>query len=322
MAPEPGQQTTAEETLARRHRPRRKPTRWLAALDPLDLWSKLLLVVVALCVLVVVISAVGLATLNSSSRPASAVRAEADPGAGPSSDLQAGGAPAVETPNPPPLVAINTPVPLPSSSRVLLQVQASGDTSSESFVLPACQKAVFFWTLTPDEEKVASLVIHLHRAGSRRAATPVDATHRDSDAAISGATLHPLAGGEYTLSTENTRGAWALVVECQDAQTPQPPPIDVVGTYSMVTQNYGIPACAESVFHWSVQPDETGLASVILSLHEVGGRRPKVLVNEVERRQADILSGQAEVRTQGGEYFLSTENLSGPWTVRWECRQG
>jgi hypothetical protein len=135
---------------------------------------------------------------------------------------------------------------------------------------------------------------------------------------LSGSALQPLSGGEYYFSTENTDQPWRIRVECQDGGAPVAAGIDLQVAGNLVTENYELPSCQKSVFAWSVEPDDSGMASLILKLC---GDDCTTIVNEFQMDLAAPMQGDALQALGGGIYYLVSENTSGrPWSVRWECR--
>lgn len=218
-------------------------------------------------------------------------------------------------------VPTDTPEPTPVEPTVLLELEGTGETVTDNFEWPACQKAVFYWTSAVGQYGSASLIVHLHKVGAEREVSLINEFEMDAPAeGISGAALQPLDGGEYYFSTENTDNPWTLRVECQDGQAADSAGIDIQGAGNTVTHNYELPACQKSVFLWSVEPNSGGTASLILYLYKVGEERSITLANEFAMDVTEPLAGEALQQLSGGYYYLTIENLSGPWAIRWECR--
>jgi hypothetical protein len=193
-------------------------------------------------------------------------------------------------------------------------------TVTDNYELPACQKSVFVWSASPDAGGNASLIAHLYKVGSDRSMSVANELAFDVSEPLMGETLIPLSGGVYYLNTENLNGTWAIRWECRDGQAPVGSEVDVSGDVHGVTDNYELPACQKSVFSWQVEPDEDGTASLILHLHKVGDDRYDSMVNELEFDTTGPLEGEALQALSGGTYYLSTDNVNGTWSVRWECR--
>jgi len=219
-------------------------------------------------------------------------------------------------------VPTNTPEPAYTDPVVLAEIEGVGESVTDNFEWPSCQKAVFYWTAFPSSYGSASLIVHLHNVETGRDMSLVNEFAMDvSGDGISGAALQPLVGGEYYFTTENTDEAWALRVECQDGVAPVASGLDLQGSGNTVTDNYELPACSKSVFVWSAEPGDSGTASLIVHLCKVGEDRCPSLVNEFGMDLTEPLEGEALEALSGGIYFLAIDNTSGkPWSIRWECR--
>jgi hypothetical protein len=249
---------------------------------------------------------------TSTSPPATAEEAQAQPTPAPQ---------ATNTPRPAPTNTPEPTKPVYVEPTVLLELEGTGATVTDNFELPSCQKAIFYWTAAASQSNTASLIVDLHTVGEEREGPLVNEFEMDVPAeGIGGATLQPLAGGEYYFTTENTDLPWTLRAECQDGQAPAGSEIDLQGAGNTVTANYELPACQKSVFIWSVGPGSGGAASLIVHLCKVGADRCVSLVNEFKMDLTGPLEGEVLQDLTGGLYYLTTENLSGPWNIRWECR--
>jgi hypothetical protein len=202
----------------------------------------------------------------------------------------------------------------------LLELEGEGETVTDNFDLPACGKAVFYWTAAASDYGTASLILHLRKVGADHDVSLVNEAEFDVPDGIGGAALQPLAGGECYFTSENTDAPWSVRVECQDGQAPAAEGIDVTGEGNAVTANYSLPACDKSVFVWGVEPNDGGTAAIIVHLCKVGEERCVSIANEMEVDLSELLTGETLQGLSGGLYFLTTENLTGPWSVRWECR--
>jgi hypothetical protein len=201
---------------------------------------------------------------------------------------------------------------------VLTEVEGTGGTVTDNFEWPACQKAIFYWRVSPDSYGTASLAVYLHETGVERGVLLVNEIAMDVGAeGLSGSALQPLSGGEYFFSTENTDGPWTIRVECQDGAAPVGTGIDLQAVGNIVTDNFEFPACQKSVFVWSTEPNDYGTASLAFRLC---GDECTLLVNEIQMDLAAPMEGEALQAIGGGVYYLVSENTSGPWSVRWECR--
>jgi hypothetical protein len=75
-----------------------------------------------------------------------------------------------------------------------------------------------------------------------------------------------------------------------------------------------------SRYAWSVEPNQSGSTSLIVHAYKIGEDRYVGLVNEFKMDQSGPLEGKALQKVSGGFYYIATENLSGPWKMRWECQ--
>ena len=243
------------------------------------------------------------------------------PSESPPEETEASPPPAEPTPTPPPPSPTAAPEPTVatySEPVVLTEVEGTGDTVTDNFEWPACQKALFYWTASPNTYGTASLAVYLYKTGVERGALLVNEAVMDVSAeGLSGSALQPLSGGEYYFSTENTDDPWTIRVECQDGAAPVGTGIDLQAAGNIVTDNYEFPACQKSVFVWSTEPNDYGTASLALRFC---GDECTLLVNEVQMDLAAPMEGEALQALRGGIYYLVSENTSGPWSVRWECR--
>ena len=240
----------------------------------------------------------------------------------PSGETAATPPPGEPTPTSPP--ASPTPAPEPTVRTypepvLLTQVEGTGGTITDNFEWPACQKAVFYWTVYPSSYGTASLIVHLHKVGEERESYLVNEMAMNvSGQGLSGSALQPLSAGEYYFSTENTDEPWTIRVECQDGVAPVGTGMDLQAAGNIVTDNYELPPCQKSVFVWSAEPDDSGTASLILKLC---GNDCTTVVNEAQFDLTARLEGEALQALGGGIYYLVSENTSGrPWSLRWECR--
>ena len=283
---------------------------------------------------VVLLIAASLACGSETPSPTQIEQATSPPPATEDQEPEATTPPAATEPKEPepttPPEPTSTPIPEPTDTEppptpeykepvTLLEFDGVGETITDNYELPACDKAVFFWAAAPTDIGTASLILHLHKVGEDRAPTIVNEFDMDVPEGISGATLQPLNGGEYYFASENTDQSWSIRVECQDGQAPAGEGIDLEGTGNVVTDNYALPAGDKSVFSWSADPNSLGAASLIVHLCKVDSQCV-TLVNEFEMDLEEPLTGEALQGLKGGLYFLATENTSGPWAVRWECR--
>ena len=216
-----------------------------------------------------------------------------------------------------------TPVPtkaLKTKPDVLAEINGNGETVTDSYPLPTCQKAVFYWEVTPKPSKVASLIVHLHKAGEEQGLSLVNAVKMDVPDKLHGSTLQSLSEGKYYLRSKNTTEAWSVCVECQDDMAPAASGLDLQGDGDTVSANYALPACQKSVFSWSVAPNSSSIASLIVHLYKAGDTGSASLVNALKTDQSSPLYDKALQQIPDGLYYVTVENMSGPWQIWWECQ--
>jgi hypothetical protein len=136
-----------------------------------------------------------------------------------------------------------------------------------------------------------------------------------------GQVLQPLTGGEYYFSSENTDESWSIVLECQDNAAPVTEGIDIQGDGPTVSSNYRLPSCQKSVFVWETHPSDSGLASIIAYVYLTEGDllldRARI-AGEVDE---GVITGETLQSVSTGVYFVTVENTTEPWRIRWECRE-
>jgi len=202
----------------------------------------------------------------------------------------------------------------------LQQLNGTGESVQDGLAWPACQKAVFYWTLSPAQNGEASLRLQLRRAGQSTGTVLVNEFATGLTQPLTGAALQPLHGGEYSLSAEGVYSPWSVRVVCQDGEEPLSRAPDLAGSVSAVTPDFELSACNQLALLWSVEPDSGGRASIIVKMYIVGRDWPDVRVNEAATGLDEPLSDLALFSVEASEYFLVVDKVSGPWTIRWECR--
>jgi len=218
----------------------------------------------------------------------------------------------------PKFTATPTPLPGPIDPVVFLELQSTGEMVSDNFAVPACEKAVFSWSVRTDDGR-ARLVTHLNNASGRRSATLVSLLEFDAGAELAGQRHKSLSEGEYFVSTESASGPWSVRGVCLDGQLPTGKGIDLQGTAETVSDNFELDKCGWATFLWSVEPDD-GLAQFTVRLHKVGFDSSHRLINEMEFDVPRTLTGEVLNAVASGVYFLTVEEPTGPWSVRYECR--
>jgi hypothetical protein len=217
---------------------------------------------------------------------------------------------------------VPTLIPTPSFSQpvVLLEFSGTGATVTEDYTLPTCWKAVLYWNVAPNSGGSASLILTQNNKDTGNDKTLVNEFGMDvgSDG-MNGIAFDPLLGGNYYYSTENTNEAWSAKIECQDGVAPVGTGINIQATGGTATDNYTLSACNKSIFNWSVDPNSSGSASLILALCDLK-KNCETIVNEFKMDMTSPLTGQALQSVKAGDYFLVSENTSQSWNVTWECK--
>jgi hypothetical protein len=217
---------------------------------------------------------------------------------------------------------VPTLVPTPSYSQsvVLLEFGGTGATVSEDYQLPSCWKAVLYWNVASNSGGSASLILTQNNKDTGNDKTLVNEFGMDvGSVGMKGIAFDSLLGGTYYYSTENTNEAWSVRIECQDGVAPVGMGINFQAIGGTVTDNYTLHACNKSIFNWSVEPNSSGTASLILALCDLENNC-ETIVNEFKMDMTTSLTGQALQAVQAGDYFLVSENTQRSWSVIWECK--
>jgi hypothetical protein len=201
----------------------------------------------------------------------------------------------------------------------LLEISGAGESVTDNYQLPKCSKAVYYWSASPNSDGTASLTLNSHQPTTTESATliNVDATNMDAEV-LSGSVLRGLIGGEYYFSIENTNEAWTVRLECQDNVAPVGTGINIQATGWFVSDNYILSSCQKGIFSWSVNPNTSGAASLILYLCNL--KQCTTMVNEVRTDMTTALSGQVTAMLQTDTYYIGAENTFLTWSVIWECQ--
>lgn len=219
--------------------------------------------------------------------------------------------PPTSTPEPP------TPAPAYQQSVILLEYSAVGEAVSDNFTLPACQKAVFNYSVQSSDIGYASISLKLNKVGKEGDISLVN--DMEETPQMTGQVLQVLTGGDYYFSSENTDEPWRITLECHDNAAPVADGIDLQGEAPTVSQNYRLSDCQKSVFIWESQPGSTGYASLSAALFRAndGDLRYDSLVSDMTE---GVLSGETLQSVEDGDYFIGVKNTNEPWRIRWECR--
>lgn len=219
------------------------------------------------------------------------------------------------------VVPASTAAPVITEPTVLAEFAGAGDTVTNNFRVSSCQKAAFHWaTVSSGGDWTATLIVDLFNADGEKTDLVNQFVLDPPAEGINGVVVHPLIEGEYILSTQSADMPWTLRVECWDKVTPAGAGMSLAGELAVVTHNYELPTCKKSVFVWSVEPDDAGRAILNVSLYKTTKERPNSLIMEHQSDSVITLKGESQNRLSDGLYWLAVEHVSGPWTIRWECR--
>lgn len=207
---------------------------------------------------------------------------------------------------------------------ILAQIDGVGSTSTGTYDLPKCSKSVMYWTVFPDATGWANILLNLHNADKGTTKLIVNA-HKEGVSAegFSGSNLQALLGGKYYFEAAYTNEPWKLRIECQDGLAPVASgTMELQGTGIQVSANYELPACKNSAFTWTVNPDEDENTVLGVYLVKAGQEAKAVeLIDEYSVDQTAPRQGEALQEITGGIYYLCVVGSNNqPWTVRWECR--
>jgi hypothetical protein len=205
--------------------------------------------------------------------------------------------------------------------QVVLEIDGQAETVTDNYELPACGKAVFYWTVDVGASGVASLIALLHDVAAEREEVLVNEVALEAGGdTVTWPALRLLDAGEYYFTTENTDEPWSLRVECQDGMAPVAEGLDVSGEGLTVTDNYQLRACSKSVFAWSIEPNASGAASAIVELYKAGLDQPVVVANEFQMDATQPVTGQSVRSVSAGPHYLFVYNTANRWRVTWECQ--
>jgi hypothetical protein len=98
-----------------------------------------------------------------------------------------------------------------------LDVEGHANLVSKNYRLPACTKSVFNYTVQPNENGSASLILYLCNVERERCQSIVNKFEMDLSGPLEGKAVESLSEGTYFLVTENASGCdWHITWECQD----------------------------------------------------------------------------------------------------------
>jgi len=204
----------------------------------------------------------------------------------------------------------------------MLEFNGTGAMITDDYQLPACWKSLLYWHVDANNYGSASLILTGYNKDTGEDKTLVNEFGMDMGSdGLNGIAFCPLLGGTYYFQTENTDESWTAKLECQDNIAPVGEGMDVQGTGGFVSDDYTLHTCNKSIFNWSVQPSNSGSASLILSLCKANeDNNCETIVNEFQMDMSSPMTGQALQKVVDGDYFLVSENTQEAWTVTWECK--
>jgi hypothetical protein len=208
----------------------------------------------------------------------------------------------------------------PAEPVIFLNITGTEDTVSENFEASECFKAVFPWSVESKDSGFTSLVVNLYNAQTEKGSEIISEMEMDVAGIMRGEALKVLVGGTYYVTTENSSGPWTLQGICREGEAPSGEGIDLSGEGQIVSGNFILEECQKSVFVWSVEPSSSGFAQLGVGFVDAQAHQGGYLVNEMEMDVTGALSGETLEPVSGGVYFVYVESASGPWTLRWECR--
>ena len=95
-----------------------------------------------------------------------------------------------------------------------MNIQATGWFVSDNYLLSTCQQGIFSWSVEPNANGTASLVLYL--CDSKQCATMVKDDKTDMTAPLTGQVTAMLQSGTYFIGAENTLQPWSVSWECKD----------------------------------------------------------------------------------------------------------
>ncbi len=95
-----------------------------------------------------------------------------------------------------------------------MNIQATGWFVSDNYVLSTCQEGIFSWSVGPNTNGTASLVLYF--CDLKRCITMVDEEKKDMTVPLTGQVTAMLQSGTYFIGAMNTLQPWSVTWECKD----------------------------------------------------------------------------------------------------------
>jgi hypothetical protein len=95
-----------------------------------------------------------------------------------------------------------------------MDVQATGIFVTDNYVLHACQKSIFTWSVEPSSSGSATLSLQL--CNMEECNNLIYESASDLSAPLSGETVHAVTGGTYFLVSYGAQEPWSIDWECRD----------------------------------------------------------------------------------------------------------
>lgn len=182
---------------------------------------------------------------------------------------------------------------------------------------------------------VVAIIAALAGGGGGGTPTPVSQVGQPAATAPAEATSEPAtvqpADTPTSLPPTDTPTSLPPTEPPTDTPIPQPTdtpvPVEPVvflelqGTGEIVSDNFNAPECYKAVFSWSAKANSSGMAALIVNLHNADSGTKYTLVNALVADTKEA-TGDVLKPLEDGKYFISTENVTGDWSVRGTCFDG
>jgi hypothetical protein len=95
-----------------------------------------------------------------------------------------------------------------------IDLQVTGNIVTDNYTLSACQKSIFSWSVEPDSNKYASLMIDL--CDQNECNNLVMGFQQDTTSQLTGDAVQSVKAGDYFLVSTNSNQPWTVKWECKD----------------------------------------------------------------------------------------------------------
>ena len=95
-----------------------------------------------------------------------------------------------------------------------MNIQATGWFVSDNYVLSTCQQGIFSWSVEPNANGTASLLLYL--CNLNQCGPLVNEDKMDMTAPLTGQVTAMLQSNTFFISAENTLQPWSVTWECKD----------------------------------------------------------------------------------------------------------